>query len=166
MANIEAKENTYKGRFIYSLNALWINTSLSVSPLSGRYIHRLDPHATNSRTYITHPTALDLTRHTITVPHTGVYEICLGMSSRVDTVLKEVAVSVNWAMQEHATTTPPVENRLLYINSPRASVIGSVPRPLYRSAIVQLEAGDELQIVEIGVAHTSAENFCFTIKEL
>ena len=166
MATITAKDNTYKGRFIYSLNALWINTTLSNLGLSGRFIHRLDPHATNSRTFSTHMEALDLTRHTVTVPHKGVYEICLGMSCNVNTRLKEVAVSVNWVMQDHGATTPPRENRLLYINSPATSSIGGVPRPLYRSVIAPLEAGDELQIVEIGVADTSAENFCFTIKEL
>lgn len=153
-------------RFIFCLNALAINTSLSTTALSGRHIYQIGQTPTTAmRRTISHTNNLDTTNHYVTVPNTGYYEVSIGFSCVISGLLTEMAMCRNWLQHNNAANTPPNDTRMLYINAPvDSSVSGRVS--YFRSAVSFLNAGDTLQLIEIGVGNTDFENFSITIKEL
>jgi hypothetical protein len=152
-------------KFIFCLSALEINCSLPTTALTGRHIYNIGAVPTNARRLLTHSTALNTTTHVVTVPNSGYYELSVQFSAVIASLLTELAICRNWLQQNNSTTTPPVANRLLYVNAPvDASVTGRVSYS--RLSQCWLNAGDTLQLIEIGASNTDFENFSISIKEL
>jgi hypothetical protein len=152
-------------KFIFCLNALEINCSLATTALTGRHIYNIGSIPPNARRLLTHSTAINGTTHVITVPNSGYYELSLQFSVTISGILTEVAICRNWLQQNNSSTTPAVANRVLYVNAPvDTSITGRVSYS--RLSQCWLNAGDTLQLVEIGVSNTDFENFSISIKEL
>jgi len=153
-------------KFIFCLNALAINTTLGTTALAGRHIYNIGQASTSTiRRTLTHSTALNTTTHVITVPNSGYYEVSVQFSAVIATLLTEMAMCRNWVQQNNSANTCPDASRMLYINCPvDASVTGRVSYS--RLAQCWLNAGDTLQLCEIGVGNTDFENFSISVKEL
>lgn len=153
-------------RFFFCVNALAINTSLPTTALAGRHIYNIGAASSSTvRRTISHASALNATNHSVTVPNAGYYEISIQFSAAIASLLTEMAMCRNWLQQNNSTNTCPEASRVLYVNCPvDASVTGRVSYA--RSAICWLNAGDTLQLAEIGVGNTECENFSVSVKEL